>query len=58
MKDHTFFIGNLSAQGIPSKYSFYVIKITLFTTYLFKDLLSCTSPQQSNSLLRRTASTE
>ena len=52
MIDHT------SAQGIPSKYCFYVIKTTLFTTYLFKDLLSYTSPQQSNSRLRRTATTE
>ena len=53
MIDHT------SAQCIPSKYCFYVIKTTLFTTYLLlKDLLSCTSSQQSNSRLRRTASTE
>ena len=51
-------ISGISAQGIPSKYCFYVKNTTLFTTYLFKDLLSCTSPQQSNSRLRRTASTE
>ena len=57
-RPHIFHRKLLSAQGIPSKYCFYVIKTTLFTTYLFKDLLSCTSPQQSNSRLRRTASTE
>ena len=58
MIDHTLHGKLLSAQGIPSKFCFYVIKTTLFTTCLFKDLLSCTSPQQSNSRLRRTASTE
>ena len=57
-RPHIFHRKRLSAQGIPSKYCFYVKNTTLFTTYLFKDLLSCTSPQQSNSRLRRTASTE
>ena len=57
-RPHIFHRKLLSAQGIPSKYCFYEIKTTLLTTYLFKLLLSCTSPQQSNLRLRGTASTE